>query len=85
MVVRTRSSQAVRQLMDLQPDTARLGRSRTDDLGDVVGEEVVRGDEDGHREEVTGTAERPVLYIPARSARSLCGRSLDWVEAIVDS
>jgi hypothetical protein len=28
------------------------------------------------------TAERPVLYVPPRNARSLCGRSLDWVEAI---
>jgi hypothetical protein len=31
------------------------------------------------------TAERPVLYVPARSARSLCGRSLDWVEAVAAS
>jgi hypothetical protein len=31
------------------------------------------------------TAERPVLYVPARSAGSLCGRSLDWVEAIAAS
>jgi hypothetical protein len=31
------------------------------------------------------TAERPVLYVPARGARSLCGRSLDWVEAIAAS
>jgi hypothetical protein len=28
------------------------------------------------------TAERPVLYMSPRNARTLCGRSLDWVEAI---
>jgi hypothetical protein len=28
------------------------------------------------------TAARPVLYVRAQDARSLCGRSLDWVEAI---
>jgi hypothetical protein len=31
------------------------------------------------------TAERPVRYVPASRARSLCGRSLDWVEAIAGS
>lgn len=28
------------------------------------------------------TAERPVLYVSPRNARSLCKRSLDWIEAI---
>jgi hypothetical protein len=28
------------------------------------------------------TAERPVLYVSPRNARSLCGRSLDWIEAV---
>jgi hypothetical protein len=28
------------------------------------------------------TAERPVTYVSAANARSLCGKSLDWVEAI---
>jgi hypothetical protein len=29
-----------------------------------------------------GTAERPVTYVGAANARSLCGRRLDWVEAL---
>jgi hypothetical protein len=28
------------------------------------------------------TAEVPVTYVPAANARSLCGHSLDWVEAL---
>jgi hypothetical protein len=30
----------------------------------------------------TGTANRPFMLLPASSARTLCGRRLDWLEAI---
>ena len=29
-----------------------------------------------------GTQDRPVTYVQPAAARSLCGRSLDWVEAL---
>jgi hypothetical protein len=29
-----------------------------------------------------GTADRPVTYIEPENARSLCGQSLDWIEAV---
>jgi hypothetical protein len=28
------------------------------------------------------TAEQPITYVPARNARALCGKTLDWVEAL---
>lgn len=30
----------------------------------------------------TGTADQPVRYVPAASSDSLCGRDLDWIEAV---
>jgi hypothetical protein len=30
----------------------------------------------------TTTADRPVTYVSPRAARSLCGKNLDWVEAV---
>jgi hypothetical protein len=32
-----------------------------------------------------GTADQPVAHLPSRAARSLCGKTLDWVEALPPS